>query len=374
LMDGARSRLELLGIDREQIDEIVAAGKSETQLKIRSPISGHIISKNVREGQYVQEGTPLYELADLSTVWIQAQVYEDDLAMLPAGYMNGSGKHESDSVEVTATTRAFPNEEFHGNLAFIYPHVDQETRTVSVRFELDNPDHKLRPGSTANVTIKIKPKDLPLFAKIGVRDEQQKMLADGRVLAVPESSVIDTGSQRFVYREASPGVYEAMEATFGPRMTGADGATFYPVLKGLKRGERVVTTGSFLVDAETRLNRAAGSIYFGGSSGAQSAQSSTVRPSTSEDPDNKINSSLAKLSPDDRRLAEAQRFCPILSTNRLGVMGAPFKVTIKGQSVFLCCSGCKEKALENPESTLSKVESLKAAAAKSADTKKGSAP
>jgi membrane fusion protein, copper/silver efflux system len=364
LMDSARSRLELLGIDRNQIDEIVAAGKTEIQLKIRSPISGHIINKYVREGQYVQEGTPLYDLADLSTVWIQAQVYEDDLAMLPIGYGKRSEMPEPGDVEVTAKTRAFPNEEFKGKLAFIYPHVDQDTRTVTVRFELANPGHKLRPGSTASVTLNVKPKDLPMFSTIMGDDEQKKMLGEGRVLAIPESSVIDTGSQRIVYRETSPGVFEAIEVTIGPRMTGSGGATFYPVLQGLKKGERVVTTGSFLVDAETRLNPAAGSIYFGGSGGTQVARSTTVRASTPEDPDNKINSALAKLSPEDRKLAEAQRFCPILPANRLGVMGTPVKVSVKGQLVFLCCSGCKEKALANPEATLAKVEALKIEAAK----------
>ena len=364
LMDSARSRLELLGIDKDQIDEIIAAGKTEIQLKIRSPISGHIIKKYVREGQYVQEGTPLYDLADLSTVWIQAQVYEDDLAMLPIGYGKRSEMPEPGDVQVTAKTRAFPNEEFRGKLAFIYPHIDQDTRTVTVRFELDNPGHKLRPGSTASVALKVKPKDLPIFSTVTGDVEQKKMLDEGRVLAVPEGSVIDTGSQKIVYREASPGVFEAIEVTIGPRMIGPGGATFYPVLQGLKKGERVVTTGSFLVDAETRLNPAAGSVYFGGSGGTQVSRSTTVRGSTPEDPDNKITSALAKLLPEDRKLAEAQRFCPILSANRLGVMGTPVKMTVKGQTVFLCCSGCTEKALANPDSTLAKVESLKAEAAK----------
>lgn len=374
LMDGARARLDLLGIDREQIDEILAAGKTEIQLKIRSPISGHIINKYVREGQYVQEGMPLYDLADLSTVWIQAQVYEDDLAILPIGYGKRSAMREPGDVEVTAKTRAFPNEEFHGKLAFIYPHVDADTRTVTVRFELKNPDHKLRPGSTASVTLKVKPQELPMFSNNTGSDEQQKMLREGRVLAVPESSVIDTGSQKIVYRESSPGVFEAIEATVGPRMVGPGGATFYPVLQGLKRGERVVTTGSFLVDAETRLNPAAGSIYFGGSAGTQVSRSTTVRPSTPEDPDAKIVSALANLSPEDRQLAEAQRFCPILPANRLGVMGTPVKVAVNGQTVFLCCSGCKEKALANPEATLAKVKSLKADAAKlSGESNKGAA-
>jgi Cu(I)/Ag(I) efflux system membrane fusion protein len=374
MMDSSRARLELLGIDRDQIDEILAAGKTDNHLKIRSPISGHIISKNVREGQYVQEGTPLYDLADLSTVWIQAQVYEDDLAILPVGYGKRSETHEPSDVEVTAKTRAFPNEVFHGKLAFIYPHVDSDTRTVTVRFELKNPDHKLRPGSTASVTLKVTPQELPIFSNDTGHEEQQKMLKEGRVLAVPEGSVIDTGSQKIVYRETSPGVFDAIETTLGPRMVGPGGATFYPVLQGLKQGERVVTTGSFLVDAETRLNPAAGSIYFGGSGGTQVSRSTTVRPSTPEDPDAKVISALANLSPEDRQLAEAQRFCPILPANRLGVMGTPVKVDVNGQPVFLCCSGCKEKALANPEATIAKVKALRADAAKGAvENNKGAA-
>jgi YHS domain-containing protein len=94
----------------------------------------------------------------------------------------------------------------------------------------------------------------------------------------------------------------------------------------------------------------------------------TVRPSTPEDPEAKIVSALANLSPEDRTLAEAQRFCPILSSNRLGVMGTPVKVEVKGQTVFLCCNGCKEKALANPDATLVKVESLKTETAKTAES------
>jgi hypothetical protein len=343
----------------------MASGEANTHLKIRSPISGHVITKYVREGQYVEEGTPLYDVADLSTVWIEAQVYEDDLAFLPAGYEQGSRRAESDRLDVIATTRAFPNERFHGKLAFIYPHVDQDTRTVTVRFELDNPDHKLRPGSTATVTLKVEPKELRMLTTLGRDPEQGAMLEQGRVLAVPESSVIDTGSQQIVYRESSPGVYEGVDVSVGPRMTGPEGVILYPVLRGLKPGELVVTSGSFLVDAETRLNPAAGSIYFGGSGGSQTKQShvTTVRPSTPEDPDAKIRAALASLSDNDRKLAEEQQFCPVFTSNRLGVMGTPVKVMVDGQPVFLCCSGCNEKALTNPKATLATVERIKARSA-----------
>jgi hypothetical protein len=273
-------------------------------------------------------------------------------------------------LDVTATTRAFPNERFHGKLAFIYPHVDQDTRTVTVRFELENPDHILRPGSTATVTLKVQPKELRMLASVARDPEQGAMLKQGSVLAVPESSVIDTGSQQIVYRESSHGVYEGVDVTVGPRMTGPDGVILYPVLRGLKPGELVVTSGSFLVDAETRLNPAAGSIYYGGSGGSHTDHShvTSVRPSMPEDPDAKIRAALASLSADDRKLVDEQRFCPVLTSNRLGVMGTPVKVMVEGQPVFLCCSGCKDKALADPKATLATIERIKTGTPAAAET------
>jgi Cu(I)/Ag(I) efflux system membrane fusion protein len=359
-IESARVRLKRLGIDDAQLDEIMASGKPTTDLRIRSPISGHVITKYVKEGQYVQEGTPLYEVADLSTVWIQAQVYEDDLAFLTRESTHGTPNPDSPGLEVTATTRAFPNEPFRGKLAFIYPHVDQDSRTVTVRCEVDNPGHKLRPGSTATISIHVAPESLPMLVSTAASAAAEEMLKQGKVLAVPESSVIDTGNQKIVYRESMPGVYEGVEVKLGPRMTGP-GGMFYPVLSGLEQGEKIVTSGSFLVDAETRLNPAAGSIYFGGSSGSKMGSSSVtnVRPSTPDDPDAKLQAAFAKLSPEDLALIQAQKYCPVLSDNLLGSMGPPVKVIVDGQPVFLCCGGCKQKALDNPQETLAKTKTLK---------------
>jgi len=179
-------------------------------------------------------------------------------------------------------------------------------------------------------------------------------------VAVPESSVIDTGNQTIVYRQTLPGVYEGVRVDLGPRMSGPDDVPFFPVLRGLVPGEIVVTAGSFLVDAETRLNPAAGSIYFGGSSGSKSGSGgSTVRPTTPEDTDAKINQALARLSDKDRKVAEQQQFCPIIADSRLGSMGVPIKLVIDNQPVFICCEGCKKAALENPQETLTKVKQLK---------------
>jgi hypothetical protein len=326
-------------------------------------MTGHVIKKYVREGQYVDEGSPLYDIADLSTVWIQGQIYEDDLAFLSAEQAHKPGTELfNDPLAVTATTRAYSDEKFQGFLTFIYPHVDQQTRTVTVRFELKNPGHRLRPGTTATVQIKVPPREVrALVQATGANPDIHKLdlLDQGLVAAVPESSVIDTGSQTIVYRQTLPGVYEGVKVDLGPRMSGPDDVPFFPVLHGLVPGEIVVTAGSFLVDAETRLNPAAGSIYFGGSSGSKSGSgSSTVRPTTPEDTDAKINQALARLPVADRKIAEQQHFCPIIADSRLGSMGVPIKVEIKGKTVFLCCKGCEREALENPDATLKKTDEM----------------
>src|SRR5262249_57265919 len=110
------------------------------------------------------------------------------------------------------------------------------------------------------------------------------------------------GRQQIVYRETAPGEYEGVKVELGPRMTDAEAVTFYPVLRGLDQGDKIVTSGSFLVDAETRLNPAAGSIYFGGTGLNRTSQSS-VRPSTPQDEETNVQANLAKLSPEDRQIA-----------------------------------------------------------------------
>jgi Cu(I)/Ag(I) efflux system membrane fusion protein len=358
LLKDARERLELLGIDRAQVDEIVRTGKVNSHLKIRSPISGHVIQKFVREGQYVDEGTPLYDVADLSSVWMQAQVYEEDIGLLPVAQEHAHTT-EVEKMRVVATTRAFPNEEFRGTLKFVYPHVDQASRTLSVRFEIENPEHKLRPGSTATVRLFVPPQKIGALVNSGMSAEQKEELAKGRVLAVPTGAVIDTGEQKIVYREVAPSEFEGVTVMLGPKMFDGNGVAFFPVLSGLAVGDAIVTSGSFLIDAETRLNPAAGSIYFGGSSGAKGAAGTTVRATVPDDPEAKIAAVLAKMPAADRALAEQQRTCPVLKDSRLGSMGPPVKLTLAGETVFLCCSGCKGQATAEPEKMAARVKELR---------------
>src|SRR5262249_35849639 len=212
------------------------------------------------------------------------------------------------------TTLSLPNEVFTGTLAFIYPHLDEASRTLSVRFHIPNPGHRLRPGMYANVQVAVGPAELAALARpsagAGARESaadllahvvaaptgphpgmgllplflaarRQALLHRGLVPAVPDSAVIDTGNLKVVYREAAPGVFDGVAVELGPRLARPGStAAFYPVLAGLDAGDRVATNGSFLIDAETRLNPAAGSIYFGGSGGKGGAASAvTVRPS-----------------------------------------------------------------------------------------------
>ncbi len=356
LQKNTRDRLKLWGIDDKEIDEIVASGKPVTQITIRSPISGHVIKKYQRQGQYVEEGATLYDVADISKVWVQAQIYEEDLAFLPKGSHDPKTGGVSRKLDVIATTQAFPDREFKGTLSFIFPHVDQDTRTLTVRFEVDNQDHELRPGMSATVTLKLSAADLA-----DLPAGRSLHIENGKVLAVPESSIIDTGKEKVVYKEEVPGTFDGVIVKLGARMAGPKGETYFPVLDGIKANDLVVATGSFLIDAETRLNPAMGSIYIGGSGGGKSTPSPAplaTRPTDPEDKDGKVVAALKLLSPEDRAAAVAQKMCPVLRDVRLGTMGKIEKIILNDKPVFLCCDKCIKPARKDPAETLAALESM----------------
>jgi Cu(I)/Ag(I) efflux system membrane fusion protein len=295
----ASEKLKRWGITQAQVDEVLTIGKADAIVPVLSPITGHLVKKNVVEGQEVPEGFPMFEVANLHTVWVQAQVYEDQLALVRPGQT------------VRATVDAFPGQVFPGKVEFVQPHLDPSTRTVDVRYSLDNPGHKLRPGMFATVTLQAPVAELPAFrtrlaaalpgdgriARLNLTVEEQKdcpvtkaklgsmgppLAADvdggkvwtcckacppklkatpakylarraspprDEVLSVPESAVIDTGTRAIVYVEAEPGVFEGRQVVLGPRI-----GDRFPVLEGLEPGEKVAAAGAFLIDAESRLN------------------------------------------------------------------------------------------------------------------------
>jgi Cu(I)/Ag(I) efflux system membrane fusion protein len=151
MVRAAEEKLRLWGLTQAQIDDIEKNGRSDVTIPILSRIEGHVFKKNVVEGQEVPAGFVLFEVADLRTVWVQAQVYEQQLGAIHVGQ------------PVEATVEAFPGETFSGKVEFIQPHLDPTTRTVDVRYGLDNPGHRLRPGMFATVQLKTSVADTPLF-------------------------------------------------------------------------------------------------------------------------------------------------------------------------------------------------------------------
>jgi Cu(I)/Ag(I) efflux system membrane fusion protein len=405
LAAAARNKLLLLGVSQQEIDGITAAGKPLPRLVIRSPQTGYVVDKKIVRGAGVEAKMTLFEVADLSAVWVEADVYEKDIPYLQLGQ------------EVEATVEAYPNRTFTGKLALIYPQLDIATRTNRIRFELANPRHELRPGMFATVRIntpleniepyksaaQVVPLSLRERARVKATSENAGNPADtvrnsphpnplpkgeGTVLspsrakgegieaprrqflAVPERAVIDTGAKKVVYVEREPGMFEGVEVKLGPRQD-----AYYPVLAGLKPGDKVAAAGGFLIDAETRLNPAAAATYFGASGGPQAGghiDSKTVTPQKSESTNGggmAAKQPPAELSADDlenvnqlpeadRKLALAQRSCPITGAP-LGSMGVPVKITLRGQPVFLCCQGCVGKAKKDPDGTLRKVAELR---------------
>ncbi len=279
----ATEKLRRWGITQGQVDEILDQGKDDFKIPILSPIGGTVVRKNVVEGQEVQEGFAMFEIADLGHVWVLAQVYEHQIALV----------REGQAVE--ATVEAFPGQTFPGTVAFIQPTLDPTTRTVEVRFDLENAARRLRPGMFATVTLKTPVAQTLAFqsrtsehqencpvtrARLGsmgdpiaaevegrkvwiccgsctakLKAQPAKYLArlaappHGEVLSVPESAVIDTGTRKIVYVEAGPGIYEGRVVVLGPRI-----GDRFPVLEGLVLGEKVAAAGAFLIDAESRLN------------------------------------------------------------------------------------------------------------------------
>ncbi len=165
-----RDRLKLWGLKDDQVQQALDTDKPITHVTIRSPAKGHILRKYQLEGDYIDEGARLFDVADLSTVWIEAQVFEDELAFL----------HKD--LVVHACTKAFPNREFTSKLTFIHPHLDAATRTLKVRFDLPNPGHVLRPGMYATVKFDVPAAELSSFSARVEERQAARIAAD---LALP---------------------------------------------------------------------------------------------------------------------------------------------------------------------------------------------
>jgi membrane fusion protein, copper/silver efflux system len=220
-LEGAMQKLRNLDVPDARIDEVRKTMTNPRTIDWVSPATGDVIEKNVIEGQRVVAGDELFRIADHSRMWVVAEVAESDIAMIAVG------------THATVTLRAFPTEPHDGVVTFIYPEMMKpETRTVSVRIELPNPDGEMRVGMYADV----------VFHPDG----------DGaKVTAVPDSAIIDSGTRQVVLIAKGDGRFEPRAVKLGRR-----GEGYAEITEGIKPGEEVVTSANFLIDAESNLKAA----------------------------------------------------------------------------------------------------------------------
>jgi Cu(I)/Ag(I) efflux system membrane fusion protein/cobalt-zinc-cadmium efflux system membrane fusion protein len=222
LLDAAAERLKQWGVPQTEIIRLDATGQAAQELTIESPISGYITERNALPSVAVQPEMRLYTIADLSTVWVQAQAFQGDLGRIKIG------------DPATLTVDAFPGRTFRGKVDFIYPQVDMDTRTAKVRVVFPNPGLELKPGMFVSVTLRI-----PM----------------GQQLVIPASGVLQSGMRQIAFVDRADGYVEPREVELGAR-AGDD----FIVLKGLKAGDQIVTSANFLIDSESQLQAALGAM------------------------------------------------------------------------------------------------------------------
>jgi Cu(I)/Ag(I) efflux system membrane fusion protein/cobalt-zinc-cadmium efflux system membrane fusion protein len=222
LLSSAMERLKQWQIPERELSELEETGKVKRELEVDAPVSGLIVERSALPNMYVQPGTKLYSLADLSTVWVYAQVFQNDLGRVKVG----------NPAEITVDS--YPGRVFRGRVSFIWPQLDQTTRTAKVRLEIQNPDQTLALGMFVNVRL-----DLPM----------------GRQLVIPSSGVFQTGMRQVAFIDKGDGHFEPRDIEAGTR-AGDD----VIVSRGLKSGERIVTSANFLIDSESQLQAAMGAF------------------------------------------------------------------------------------------------------------------
>ncbi|NGZ09891.1 MAG: efflux RND transporter periplasmic adaptor subunit [Nitrospira sp. LK70] len=218
LVTSARERLRLWDVTDGQIAALERRGQADPVLTVYAPSSGIVMKREALPGKYVEPGTILYEIADLCMVWISADIYESEVAATKVG------------LPATVTFAAYPGETFSGKVAYVYPTLNTETRTVRVRLELPNPGLKLKPGMYGNVTLQTN---------------------EVRTLVVPKEAVLNTGLRQLVFMDRGQGRYEPASVKLGRRSQDS-----VEVLEGLKEGDRIVASANFLLDAESKLTSA----------------------------------------------------------------------------------------------------------------------
>jgi RND family efflux transporter MFP subunit len=210
----------LFDVSEDQIAQLEKTRQPQRTLRVDAPIDGIVVEKNVVQGQMVEAGMRLYRLADLGIVWVQSQIYEQDLSLLKLGQ------------EAEVSLSYLPDRKFRGRITYIYPTVDEKTRTARVRMEFHNPGLFLKPG---------------MFATVELHAELEP-----DALLIPDTAILRSGDKNTVFVALEGGKFDPRSVTIGARSENDQ----IQILSGLKEGERVVTSGQFMLDSESQLREA----------------------------------------------------------------------------------------------------------------------
>jgi Cu(I)/Ag(I) efflux system membrane fusion protein/cobalt-zinc-cadmium efflux system membrane fusion protein len=306
LSTAAEQRLQQWDISESEIAKLKETGKAISDLTINSPVSGYITERNALPNMYAEPATRLYTVADLSHVWVNAQVFQNDVGRLKPG---GNG---------AITIDAYPGRTFSGHIEDILPQVDMTTRTVRVRLAVSNPGVKLKPGMFVNVNLKS---------------------SLGRQLVLPASAVFQTGTRQLVFVDHGNGSLEPRDVVLGPRV-GDD----LVVLKGLDAHQQIVTSANFLLDSESQLQAAAGSYAppppGGGNAAPQQTPAVNIDFATDPNPPHRgSNTFRVKLTGANGSLVTGADvtvtfFMPSMPAMGMAAMNATAKLTQKNDGLY----------------------------------------
>lgn len=357
LYHNARQHLIERGMTESQINDLESEGQADSRIHLYSPMSGTVIQKMTVEGQYVKASDPIYQLADLSTVWLMLELFPEDAACIGYGQ------------KVEAEVQAYPGKKFSGRVAFIDPHVNDRTRTIGVRVALPNQEGLLKVGDFATAQLRIpttsdphahkydpelagkwiSPRfpneifehpgkcpvsnlDLVPTSQFGFSEQPQ---GETQAVSIPRNAVLMAGKSSVVYVESEPGRFEIRRVVLGHQSDDR-----IAILEGILPGEMVAVQGNFLIDSQMQL----------------AGNPSLINPNkfialTGADASPEVLAALDELSPEDQELATTQRICPVTEM-ALGSMGTPPKAEVNGRTVFLCCEGCRGSLMKEPDKYL----------------------
>jgi membrane fusion protein, copper/silver efflux system len=220
-----KQRLLLWGISQNQIEELKRSNKPTNLITIYSQYNGIVTKKSIIEGQYISEGTELFNVSDLNTLWMKGRIYDYELSLVKAG------------LSIELKTEAYPDKIFHGKISYIAPEIDQASRTIEIRSDINNQNTLLKPGMYCKTIIKIRL---------------------GKGIVIPTTALFSNGKENIVWIQKEAGKFIPKDIKLGPKVNIPESKeSYYRVLEGLDENDQIVTSAGFLIDSESRIKAAA---------------------------------------------------------------------------------------------------------------------